>query len=88
MPELVEELFENAGVNIDKYFKYEKLDIACKYFWCDGLTFNAYSNNQKFLNEVKKNFNNLLPWRGGGLKMPAVFMYYHPGRDLTLPLYL
>ena len=58
MPELVEELFENAGVNIDKYFKYEKLDIACKYFWCDGLTFNAYSNNQKFLNEVKKNFNN------------------------------
>ena len=58
MPELVEELFKNAGVNIDKYFKYEKLDIACKYFWCDGLTFNAYSNNQKFLNEVNKNFNN------------------------------
>lgn len=58
MPELVEELFENAGVNIDKYFKYEKLDIACKYFWCDGLTFNAYSNNQKFLNEVNKKFNN------------------------------
>ena len=57
MPELVEELFKNAGVNIDKYFKYEKLDIACKYFWCDGLTFNAYSNNQKFLNEVNKNFN-------------------------------
>ena len=58
MPELVEDLFKNAGVNIDKYFKYEKLDIACKYFWCDGLTFNAYSNNQKFLNEVNKNFNN------------------------------
>ena len=54
MPELVEELFENAGVNIDKYFKYEKLDIACKYFWSDGVTFNAYSNNQKFLNEVNK----------------------------------
>ena len=58
MPELVEELFKNAGVNIDKYFKYEKLDIACKYFWSDGVTFNAYSNNQKFLNEVNKNFNN------------------------------
>ena len=58
MPDLVEDLFKIAGVSIDKYFKYEKLDIACKYFWSDGVTFNAYSNNQKFLNEVNKNFNN------------------------------
>ena len=58
MPDLVEDLFKIAGVSIDKYFKYEKLDIACKYFWSDGVIFNAYSNNQKFLNEVSINFNN------------------------------
>ena len=54
MPNLIEDIFEDAGVNIDKYFKYDKLDIACKYFWDDGHTFNAYSNNQKFINEVTK----------------------------------
>ena len=57
MPNLVKDIFIDAGVNIDDYFKYEKLDIACKYFWDDGYTFNAYSNNHKFINEVYKKFN-------------------------------
>ena len=57
MPDLVEDLYKVAGVDIDDYFKYEKLEIACKYFWDDGDTFNAYSNNQKFINEVYKKFN-------------------------------
>jgi len=57
MPNLIEDIFENAGVNIDKYFKYDKLEIACKYFWDDGQIFNAYSDSQKFINEVHKNFN-------------------------------
>ena len=57
MPNLMEDIFENAGVNTDKYFKYDKLDIACKYFWDDGHIFNAYSDSQKFINEVHKKFN-------------------------------
>ena len=57
MPNLVKDIFIDAGVNIDDYFKYEKLDIACKYFWDDGYTFNAYSNNHKFIDEVHKKFN-------------------------------
>ena len=57
MPNLIEDIFENAGVNTDKYFKYDKLDIACKYFWDDGQIFNAYSDSQKFINEVHKKFN-------------------------------
>ena len=57
MPNLIEDIFENAGVNTDKYFKYDKLDIACKYFWDDGHIFNAYSDSQKFINEVHKKFN-------------------------------
>ena len=57
MPNLIEDIFENAGVKTDKYFKYDKLDIACKYFWDDGQIFNAYSDSQKFINEVHKKFN-------------------------------
>jgi len=57
MPNLIEDIFENAGVNTDKYFKYDKLDIACKYFWDDGQIFNAYSDSQKFINEVHEKFD-------------------------------
>ncbi len=57
MPDLIEDIFKDAGVNIDDYFKYDKLDIACKYFWDDGYTFNAYSDNKRFTNEIRKKFN-------------------------------
>jgi len=57
MPNLIEDIFDDARVDIDKYFKYDKLDIACKYFWDDGKIFNAYSDSQKFIDEVHKNFN-------------------------------
>ncbi len=57
MPDLIEDLYKVAGVDINDYFKYQKLEIACKYFWDDGDTFNAYSNNQKFINEVYKKFD-------------------------------
>lgn len=50
MPNLIEDIYKVAGVNINKYFKYQKLDIACKYFWDDGHVFNAYSNTQEFFN--------------------------------------
>lgn len=57
MPNLIEDIYREAGVNINKYFEYQKLDIACKYFWHDGHVFNAYSNSQKFFNEIDKKFN-------------------------------
>ena len=57
MPNLVEDIFEDARVDIKKYFKYDKLDIACKYFWDDGHIFNAYSDSQKFIDEVHKKFD-------------------------------
>jgi len=57
MPNLIEDIYREAGVNINKYFKYQKLDIACKYFWDDGHVFNAYSNSQKFFNEIDIKFN-------------------------------
>ena len=56
MPNLIEDIYKEAGVNIEEYFKYDKLDIACKYFWDDGHVFYAYSDSQKFVNEVGKKF--------------------------------
>ena len=35
-PENIEELFELAGEPIDKYFSYQRLDVACKYFFENG----------------------------------------------------
>ena len=57
MPNLIEDIFKDAGLDIDDYFEYDKLDIACKYFWDDGYTFNAYSDNKRFTNEVQKKFS-------------------------------
>jgi len=57
MPDLIEDIFKDAGVDIDDYFKYDKLDLACKYFWDDGYTFNAYSDNKRFINEIEKKFD-------------------------------
>ena len=57
MPELLEDLFYQSGKNIDNYLKYKRLEIACKYFWKNGKTFNAFSNKKKIINEIVKEFN-------------------------------
>ena len=51
-PENIEELFKLAGENIQDYFKYEPLDIACKYFYEDGTIINAYTAKEKFAEEL------------------------------------
>ena len=56
MPFLVDELFELFDLNPRKYFNYKKKEIHCKYFWDDKTKFTAYSNNKKFLKEVKNKF--------------------------------
>ena len=52
MPNYIDELFELFGEDPRKYFNYKKKEIGCKYFWEDGIKLNAYSNRQKFLDEV------------------------------------
>jgi len=44
MPSYVEALFELAQVPIEEYFKYERLDIVCNYFWEDGTQISAYAD--------------------------------------------
>ena len=53
MPQFVDELFELCGENPKDHFSYIKKEVACNYFWEDGIKLVAYSNKQDFLNEVK-----------------------------------
>ncbi|HMD01303.1 MAG TPA: phytoene desaturase family protein, partial [Ferruginibacter sp.] len=51
-PENIEELFELAGEPIDKYFSYQRLDVACKYFFENGKVVQAFSNPAQFATEL------------------------------------
>ena len=57
MPNYVDELFELCNEDPRDYFNYKKKKIGCKYFWEDGLELNAYSEREKFLEEVKIKLN-------------------------------
>ncbi|PQJ82125.1 1-hydroxycarotenoid 3,4-desaturase CrtD [Polaribacter glomeratus] len=53
MPNLVTELFEISGKNPSDYFKYEKLDILCNYFYEDGTRISANADINTFANEIE-----------------------------------
>ena len=56
-PQNIEELFELAGEPIDNYFSYQKIDIACKYFYENGKTVLAYTNAAQFAEELQTQLN-------------------------------
>ncbi|WP_192347194.1 1-hydroxycarotenoid 3,4-desaturase CrtD [Algoriphagus sp. Y33] len=53
LPEQVDELFLLAGRNPEDYFNYEKLNVTCDYFWEDGTRLKAYSDLNRFAEEVQ-----------------------------------
>ena len=53
MPQYVDELFLLAGKNPADYFKYERLEENCRYFWQDGTRLNAWADEDKFAKEVE-----------------------------------
>jgi len=52
MPQYIDELFALAGKTPANYFKYQKLDVVCKYFYPDGTKLNAYADTKKFAEEI------------------------------------
>lgn len=54
LPQLVTEIFKEAGVNIQEYFDFLKKDVTCNYFWSDGTRLSAYSQTDLFAKEVEK----------------------------------
>lgn len=53
-PQNIEALFTLAGEPIEKYFSYKPVDIACKYFFEDGKTVNAYTDAALFSKELQE----------------------------------
>lgn len=54
LPKLVDELFELAGKNPREHFPYQKLENTCRYFYPDGTRINAWSDPQKFAEELQQ----------------------------------
>ncbi|MEN0055999.1 MAG: 1-hydroxycarotenoid 3,4-desaturase CrtD [Mucilaginibacter sp.] len=54
MPQYVDELFTLAGKNPADFFRYQKLDVVCKYFYEDATQLNAYADTDKFATEIHK----------------------------------
>lgn len=51
MPQYVDELFTLAGKNPSDYFRYQKLDCVCRYFYEDGTQLTAYADENKLADE-------------------------------------
>jgi phytoene desaturase len=52
MPQVIKDLFSECGENIDDYLSINRLELICKYFYPDGSTINAYSDQDKFGKEI------------------------------------
>lgn len=53
-PVNLEELFSLAGEDINTYFKYSSLPLACRYFFETGKLVNAYTSRDAFADEMEK----------------------------------
>lgn len=54
LPHLVEELFTLVGKNPSEFFEYQRLEEICKYFWEDKTQLTAWSDLNKFAQEVEE----------------------------------
>lgn len=56
MPQLLDEVFQDAGKNPRDYFSYLKIDPGCHYFWVDGTRFASPSSPQEFAEKAAQTF--------------------------------
>ena len=54
MPDLLSDVFRAANRELKDYFDYEKLDVACHYFYEDGTQLKSYTDKHKFGQEIEK----------------------------------
>ncbi len=57
MPFVIDNFFKLLNLNINDYIEIKKLDIITKYFFQDGITINAYSNLENFIDEIANKTN-------------------------------
>jgi phytoene desaturase len=56
-PQNIEELFRLAGEPLEKYFSYQRVPIANKYFYENGKQVKAYTDAEDFAKEMKLKLN-------------------------------
>lgn len=54
MPHLVDELFELAGRKPSEHFEYQRLDLACKYHFADGMALDGHADSSEFAKEIER----------------------------------
>jgi len=57
MTDILKELYESSGEDINAYLDIRKLDNHCRYFYSDGTVLNAYSDRDKYFDEAVKKMN-------------------------------
>ena len=57
MPQYVDALFELCDEDPRAHFTYQKKEIGCEYFWPDGTRLTAFSDQDRFLQEVEEKLN-------------------------------
>lgn len=53
-PQYIQELFDEAGVDMTSYFEYARMPESCRYFWEDGIKITAFSDINEFDKEVSQ----------------------------------
>ncbi|WP_304517575.1 1-hydroxycarotenoid 3,4-desaturase CrtD [Cecembia rubra] len=76
LPDQVEELFLLSGKNPSEHFQYIKLPVACHYFWEDGNQIKAWSDINRFADEVESKLGEPAENIRKALKSSA-FIYEH-----------
>ena len=54
MPHFLDDVFKESGKNPRDYYDFEKLDVACHYFYEDGTRLKSYTNRDKFGEEIER----------------------------------
>jgi phytoene desaturase len=54
MPFVIEKIFQDSNENINDFLKIKELEVLTKYFYPDGTIINAFSDKNKFAEEVNK----------------------------------
>jgi len=53
MPHFLDDVFIHAGKNPREFYHYQKLNIACQYFFDDQIRLTAYADQERFAKEVE-----------------------------------
>ena len=82
MPNVLKELFNECGENLQDYIHLKKLDVICKYFYTDGTIINAFADVNSFGKEIERSTQD------NHKNLKNYFSYCKTIYDLTAELFL